>query len=684
MARSSDPVDPNWEHVLDLLRSKNDNSRFAGLLLVTKCVAADDDAKREEVFHAVGGVDFLLRLLLPLRQGRMHPTPSLTQDEVDRQVQLAGLGLSIVSNLCTCEAVTRVDGMTRVAEVATDVLRFGPERLISQYVRCDETGDLSLDMGMGTRYGMVRNACDCAYLIFDKVDRQAALAGINIVERYDRVKDGEIDEVVLSCLRSVLRCCLKAPGGMFGEVVSRLFVVRDVPGDETLFELRRSLEVLAFFDEAIARGLAFFEGDENREENDDVHMASLERIRAGLRSVLASRPPETPRYQTLRLSNAISRRSIEWLVEDLAFFELLVQTVRVEIGVLMLDAVQLDAVVSDMQHLDVEDGDAPVDRQRPTFPVEPQVGRQAKDRALENLPVCWTLFEVLIDGLCDASAVMELSMDPAIGRIFDALTESAELMLQYVELAADEDDADDRNENSAHRSILKLGAFRGFCAYASQNPLQFQDRLLRVLEADEFPVCLALPALYGVAVVHGRPISEPSIVLRLMDEAARSCAGDRTGHRKAGHQGTDVVGGVAAKEVLLEVLLHALRDVHTTKLVLDRVRAYPLEYGVDIALDSSSSEDEQIAALAIAARCFSLCPEHGPLLHQLIQLCLPNLIEIVFSTSNDDENDEIQMSPLVEEMFDALLAACNISPDIARLEVAGNTLSDLCTMFETA
>jgi len=675
----------SWSHVLDLLKAKNDNKRFAGLLLVTKCVRSNDDAKRREVFEAVGGVDFLLRLLLPLRQARVHPKPSLSQDEVDGQVQLAALGLSIVSNLCMSEAVARADGMARVAGVATDALRIGPERLIRQYVRCEEARDVRLRLEPGVHRGMIRDACDCVYLVSDEVDRRAAVAGISFVRSVceDVVGVDTEQRQALSCLRSVLRCCLKVPGGLTAEVVSKLFVVDDaqksgvadgvegldgVDGDANVgVPLRRSLEVLAFLDEAAQRAPLVL--DDN-EESDKESARTCELLRRGLHVILASRPPEAPRYQALRLSNALASRSIEWLVEEMPFFELLVQTVRVEIGVLMLDAVQLDAAVSELRNLEIGGGEGGNegggnDRTK-------DGGRRARDRALENLPACFALFELLVDGLCDASAVMETN--PAVGRIFEALTESAELMLQYVELA--DNDAERSSSNDTYRALLKLGAFRGFCAYASQNPLQFQDRMLRALEVNDFPVRLALPALYGVAVVHGRPIVETPIVLKLMDEAARINDLD--------DDLDDGVLSTGANEVLIEVLLHALRDV-TDPSVLVRARSYPREFGVEAALATSSSEDEQVAALAVTCRCFLLCPEHEPLLRRLIEACVPNIIEEIFPAGGGagDGDNGAEMSPLVQEMFDGLLAASNASNDIARIEVAGNTLLDLCNMFES-
>ena len=202
--------------------------------------------------------------------------------------------------------------------------------------------------------------------------------------------------------------------------------------------------------------------------------------------------------------------------------------------------------------------------------------------------------------------------------------------------------------------------------------------MLRALEVNDFPVRLALPALYGVAVVHGRPIVETPIVLKLMDEAARINDLD--------DDLDDGVLSTGANEVLIEVLLHALRDV-TDPSVLVRARSYPREFGVEAALATSSSEDEQVAALVVTCRCFLLCPEHESLLRRLIEACVPNIIEEIFTAGggdgDGDGDEEAEMSPLVQEMFDGLLAASNASNDIGRIEVAGNTLLDLCNMFES-
>ena len=681
MAREDGEDNANWGHVLSLLKTDNDSVRFAGLLLVTKCVAPEDHAKREEVFDAIGGVEFLLRLLLPLRQGRVHPHPVLEEEAVERQAQLAGLGLSVVSNLCLCQAVARAKGMARVAEVALGVMRYGPERIIRQYVRLEGSegalggvseGASGLRLGLDVQLGMLRDACDAVYLIGEKVDERAAVSSIRFVAGHDRgggaggidgIMDGMDGEVGLACLRSVLRCCLQATSSIarvVAEVLDRLFVVNGRPesSEPPDLWLGWALEVLAFLDLAADRGML-----------NALEVDAASGLRDGLLAILATRPPEAPLYQGLRLVTRMAGGSINWLVEDMAFFEVVVQTVRVEIGVLMLDAVQLDAMVLELHRAKIgEDG---------------RVGgadgatRRAKDRALMNLPVCFTLFELLVEGLCDASAVVDATnadADAAIGRVFEALTESAELMLQFVELGVEDGDDSDGGEGvgrGKYRELLRLGSFRGFCSYASQNPLQFQDRLLQAVSVNEFPVRLALPALYGIVVVHGRPLTEPSIVLRLMDDAA--------GASKFQHW--DDMSDEASADVLLEVMLVGLRHSAGQKQpddsVVARARTYPKEFGVERALAMSSSWDEKVAALAVTAQCFVLSRNGEQLLGRIVEACVPDLLDELFST----DGDQVQVSPLVQEMFDGLMSSCAASADIARLELAGNTLADICAMF---
>ncbi len=707
--------DANWRHVLGLLGTDNDSVRFAGLLLVTKCVSPDDHAKREQVFAAIGGVEFLLRLLLPLRAGRVHPQPVLEEEEVERQVQLAGLGLSVVSNLCLSQAVARAEGMARVAEVALGVMRHGPERMIREYVHLEATGEdtgedtgegrgqrAGLRLGLEVQSGMVRDACDAVYLIGVGVDERAAVASITFVSgcvngTVNGTANGTVNgtvgmdgEVALTCLRSVLRCCLQArsaPVRVVAEVVERLFLVgtRSQPqnsslsrasGDRSDSWLGWALEVLAFLDQAGDRGML-------DALEDDAALG----IRDGLRALFATRPPEAPLYQALRLVTRLAGRSMDWLVEDMTFFQVVVQMVRVEIGVLMLDAVKLDAVVPELQRLEIGMDDRVGEADGPA--LSPGPTRLAKDRALKNLPVCFELFELLVEGLCDASAIADetdTEADATIGRIFEALTESAELMLQFVELETGNDDvgkigdgvggSDDAMElGTKYRELLRLGAFRGFCSYASQNPLQFQDRLLRAVGVNEFPVRLALPALYGIAVVHGRPLTDPSIVLKLMDEAA--CMSE---FQDWECQPEDTCG-----EVLLEVTLAALRHVNSQKLldgpIVARAGTYAKEFPVERALAASSSADEKVAALAVTAHCFVLCRNNSneQMLRRLVEACLPDLLDEIFST----DGDKVRISPLVQEMFDGLLSSCEASTDIARIELAGNTLVDLCAMFKS-
>ena len=684
--------DASWGHVLSLLKTKNDSVRFAGLLLVTKCVSPDEHDKREEVFAAIGGVDFLLRLLLPLRRGRVHPQPRIDEDEVDRQIQLAGLGLSIVSNLCLCEAVAHAEGMSRIAEVAMGVMRYGPEALIRRYVRREGSGegsgtihggDAGLALGLDVQCDMMRDACDCVHLIGGGVDPRAAISTINFVAGYDawpsdggRVETAQsttsVEGGALPCLRSVLRCCLQVQESrdkVITEILERLLVA-DGGSEPSAPWLQRALEVLSFLDLAAERGML-----------DTLQDEAVLNIREGLRIILAARPLEVSRYEALRLSNAMASRSIDWLVEDVTFFELLTQTVRVEIGVLMLDAINLDATVSELRRLDIGE-EGPGGQSEAGGTSQAGTTRLAKDRALMNLPVCFALFEILIEGLCDASDALDASSEegnPPIGRIFEALTESAELMLQFVELNAD-DCTDVARGDIYYRDLLRVGCFRGFCSYASQNPLQFQDRLLHALEVNDFPIRLAVPALYGLAVVHERPITEISVISKLMDEAARAA---HQGFPDAADTDDDPMptSGSASQEVLLEVLLVALRRCTSTnqpdESVATRARTYPSEFGVERALATSSSGDEKVAAVAVTAQCFLLCREHEPLLRQLIQTCVPDLIDELFSAGDDD----VQVSPLVQEMFAGLLSCCAASTDISRIELSGNTLFDLCTMF---
>jgi hypothetical protein len=63
----------------------------------------------------------------------------------------------------------------------------------------------------------------------------------------------------------------------------------------------------------------------------------------------------------------------------------------------------------------------------------------------------------------------------------------------------------------------------------------------------------------------------------------------------------------------------------------------------------------------------------------LVEACLPDLLDEIFST----DGDKVRISPLVQEMFDGLLSSCEASTDIARIELAGNTLVDLCAMFKS-
>lgn len=496
--------------------------RFAGLLLVTKCLPPDDIDVRREVFDAVGS-SFLLRLLLPLRQGRIYPKALTDDGEIEKQIQLAGLGLSVIVNLSVCKEVASSEEMGKVCMIALEALKHGPSRLIARYLQLE---DSQVSIPSSVEMTMLANCCDCIALIGsehgDGMDAVLNAGCFQVFAQqlellYAKVSDSEHGDVERAYYESLCRCITVCvfEGGKRGvtadvliPVLSTWFAIMSRKGDDAILHRDGHLQ---YHFEALQCLTHIFEMKGHCSEP-----GWIQKVIYGLESLFASRVPDVERYHALQLTlHLITMEGISWLYSN-TIFELLVQTLRVEIGVLMLDAIAPDAVIEeslipsgaqpDEAHASEETSADIADRLGDMHVRENGRSTLAGTRAIKNLPMCLILFEYMVEALSSAVSNDSASIsDEVIQRIFEALTEIAELELQFLEQTAGDEESRDDDMNQLFSIIWGT-----FCTFAAQNPHQFSERMIQILPD----------------VIHGMPLSDIRYVLPVLYGVVISDRGD--------------------------------------------------------------------------------------------------------------------------------------------------------------
>lgn len=519
---------------------------------MTKYIHPEDTYARFKVFEAVGA-SFFLRLLLPLRKGRVYPRPLKNEEEIQNQTYLAGLGLSVIANLCLSEDVASCEELGKVCMIALGTLEHGPSRLIAWYVQQEMS---LIDIASEVEIMMLKDACDCISLIGEKNRLAAnALYSANcfsifaqklesVYEWIDCTAPSNMADCHQAYYQSLCRCintCINRYDGPSGDVglllpsLARLFAIMSSRGDTVKIRDRES--------DHLHYHIGALECLSNALNIHNYSMGNHERIalwstqiKFGLESLFASRIPDVQRYQALQLAfDILSIEGVIWLYSDVEdkIFELLVQTIRVEIGVLMLDAVAPDAVIEDPKSLDLsytqirkeasmvggaskesnnvsisypKSADM-VDQMEALHITELQEGtRHARDRASENLPLCFMIFEYLVDGLAAivSNDDNDIFSNHDIRRIFDSIAEIAELLLQFLEQTAGDPEVAQVDANGSMQMLL-LGSLKAFCHFAAQNPHQFANRTIKLLPLlldGRLPqdVCMDMlfPVVYGL------------------------------------------------------------------------------------------------------------------------------------------------------------------------------------------
>lgn len=678
---------------------------------MTKCLAPDDIHARFQVCQAVGA-SFLLRLLLPLRNGRIYPRPLTDDDEIDNQIHLAGLGLSLVANLSVCNQVASLEEIGKACMVAFGTIKCGPSALICSYLQLEDQDLLKIPLDVET--SMLVNCYDIiTFVAPQNADVMESLLNaccfevfaLQLEMLYRRIQESAPGDNERLHYQAMCRCinmfvyhseAKLVDMDILLPILSKLFALMSSRGDreqrrdEHLFYHFEALECLVNIVETHHESL----GDDESEW--------IQNIKFGLESLLASKVPDAQRYKALGLAlNVITSKGTSWLYSDAAdiIFELLVQTLRVEIGVLILDVVAPHAVIEELHHVSIDGSKTPsaagnISLETPltdiNVPKSADFINQIKDlhlvdlhpeaklageRALQNLPLCLILFEHLVEGLSSAVTDDAISMSgDMVQRVFDALTEIAELELQLIEQTV-------RQNGSKVETIKVLGIiWDTFCSFAAQNPHQFSERIIQVLPdvlKGDLPSVSYLQSL--VPVLYGLVFSDrddvDSIVKSLVQLDVFTALGQLLIHltnKQSSSEIYDSSQGEKLKIIMLQELVLKLMRISlsngTMSLGASQIcEILPQPNDVDKLLsdvthpgdDTHTLIDADMTAtcIGLAARIHLISSKHEQILKCLLEKYIPRILETAILAEGASED-----CPLYHEVFLSLKELCSKEP----------------------
>ncbi len=676
--------------------------RFAGLLLVTKCIPPDDIGARLEVFHAVGS-SFLVRLLLPLRKGRIYPKPLVDDGEVEKQVHLAGLGLSVLVSLCASKDVASCDEVVIVCEVALGVLKYGPSRLVAWYLQLEES---QVMIPPDVEIAMLTNCCDCISLIgpehegvvgvecFDVFANRLELLYESMLD----VQDGDGQRKLYESLCRCITVCLhpldrqETRTEVLIPILSKWFAIMSSKGNNGRIQNRDAC--LQYHLEALQCLVHIFETHNSTLWGDP--SGWIRPIVYGLESVFASRVPDTVRYHALKITlHLITIGGTSWLYSSKSdvTFELLVQTLRVEIGVLILDAMSPNSVIDRLETLNVSTHDATVVPSGQDQAVHVSLPKSADiversadhvvvtdndeegailagDRALQNLPLCLIIFEHMVEALSSIVSKDEFVLaDDVVQRIFDALTEIAELELQFLEQTIG-------GSSSIQDGMSPLlGIIWGtFCTFASQNPYQFSERIIQILPDVLRHMSLSetrhvVPVLYGIIVSeysmssHMESLVQPDIFIPL-SQVLKAIEVRQSGIVFCGEEGNMMV--IMLQEILLKLLRVSLSASSMPLSASQICESLPELRDVEhillstfpVSRDGAREEfDTELCAtcLGMAARIYLLSEKQETILQGLLETYIQRIIQKTILADDTNALD----SPAYREVFLVLKELCS-------------------------
>ncbi|KAK2079348.1 hypothetical protein QBZ16_003039 [Prototheca wickerhamii] len=500
------------------MASRNDNKKFAGLLLVTKAAPLADLDILTRTYQAVG-LDFLRKLLLPLQEVRslrgVRP--------VENPEELATFGLSIWARLVDVPEVARSEELCTIVPLLLKVVRSGGVRQALAAMHTQSAQEVeALDLktvGEALRCVLAAAAADPGagrVALESGAVRTTTDLWARVASRQRADRQTELELLAAQLLDALLR---RQPDPEHVFVENEDALVRAVPllaaalhchnlesKDETLLQLI-SLSALERFValSGVTRSKSF------RQQLIASASSWATELQRGLLQVLQSRSGPAQRACALQLTAGTLRLlGPRWAVEDGPdFVQLAAIVARVETGVLLLDALADSAAVlvpdpsasrsageAVGPRLDSEASEPPTpgpaprpgDTQRllasvtvpESMPWRAGPAVPARERAAGLLPVCFEVLEGAIEALAEAEDPDLPGVEPFEPRVALAVLrtveEAADSVLQFLEqVAGAEGDGDAVRESLAVASVRLLGRFLVEC------PLAFGDRVRRLL-----------------------------------------------------------------------------------------------------------------------------------------------------------------------------------------------------------
>eukprot|EP00890_Picochlorum_soloecismus_P002844 jgi/Picsp_1/3560/NSC_06397-R2_fructose- -bisphosphatase len=566
------------EACLELLKGPSDERRFVGLLMITKTIDPSDSGARRRVYETVGG-GFLSRLLLPLRAGRVHPKP-LTDDDVNHQVALACLGLSVMSNLSADVEVASSSAVRQTIPLALLVIQNkGIRKQLCQYTKSHVEIDLSAEIravvdalnicmnAMGPGLDSALSTDDSGSYVaaaeivltwitdelFKSLDISQMDLLTDLIESAMKFCHASLSHLLRQSLDDNNEACQKAVGlipalsHFFASPSCRCSIleISDVSKDSRRKKILIDAHLVALHSLAMIVSLvetfSYHWEAYNHLMTGGKDASWLEDIKVGIEVVLTGKMVERERYMALILTAAmLELLGSKWLhpadKHGLHFYQVLVQTVRVELGVLLLDAMSPEASVLPSYSVSLFDssntpgnietgkssfsskgisnkGKEPIEVEIPV-PMEPppppgslvskveeleisgsrseeekatklvsySTVSSAGERVLKELPVSLVIFEYLIEVLAEDDFPSVAISVPTSSKFkaFEAIMESAEVLLQFIEQKAFY-----TKENSisldGQLETLILACWRALGRFCAEAPDPLSERIQKIV-----------------------------------------------------------------------------------------------------------------------------------------------------------------------------------------------------------
>lgn len=345
--------------------------RLVGLLMVTRVLPASDIAAIRQVYETAGP-RFFTQLLLPLRASSSSTSASLTEEKAQQQVGMSALGLAVLSSAAQVpEIATGEDFLQLVPLFLATIKAGGVSPLVFNHL---DKGSAQRELDLATDSVAVRDALECAVaaatsgpegrqIVEESSGLNAASAALRTAARSDPSTDDiEIETWAVRLAAAVL------VGSERAEVIERNSdavqslipaLGRVIALPALLKDEQKRREAAVVHLEALHSALLLLPLPipEAIVVQENLSRGSLQAVwprymRLGIATVLRGRGSVVQRHGALQLSSAmVGIAGPQWLTYPLGriqgvdnpeeggkFFQLIVEILKVEINVLLHDA----------------------------------------------------------------------------------------------------------------------------------------------------------------------------------------------------------------------------------------------------------------------------------------------------------------------------------------------------------